>query len=374
MKFSREIVRHGTGETGRGVADWSLNAAVAATDEFWGEWDGLNARLNQSHPLLDSRFVRPLLECFGTRAERMLTCRVNGRLAAAAIVVQRHAGIWETFLPSQAPLAPVLIATRDVARQALRHLPGFVLFSDFLCQDPHFSPFGPNDGAGSVETTPYADTMAIDLRRGFAIYWQSRSRNLRKNIARHLNRMERDGLSGNLERISGGTDLQNAVARYGELESRGWKGRRGSAIHATNSQGRFYTSVMASFSASGSGEVYEFRFGSRLAASRLVISNESLSVILKTTYDEELSEYAPGRLLLYRLLEHASGRTGPKRIEFYTKATADQLAWATEHRPIFHARVYRWASLRRGYRLFKPLRLPLVADASEGPERDARSD
>jgi hypothetical protein len=350
-----------------------LDAAVATTDELWTDWDSLNGRTYQGHPLLDSRFVRALLECFGTGSERLLTCRMDGRLAAAVIVVQRHAGLWETFLPSQAPIAPALLPTADLAFQALRHLPGFGLSVDFQCQDPLCSPFVPRDNAGQVETTPYADTMAITLDGGFAAYWQSRSKNLRKNISRYLSRMERDGHGGHLDRFTGLTDLPDAVARYGELESRGWKGRQGTAIHPTNRQGRFYASVMSRFGASGNAEVCELRVGGRLAASRLMVSNESLSVILKTTYDEELSDYAPGRLLLYRLLEHASSRPGPKRVEFYTKATAEQLAWATEQRSIFHARIFRWPVLRGAYRLLKQLRRSFAANASEDSERDTRS-
>jgi hypothetical protein len=138
-------------------------------------------------------------------------------------------------------------------------------------------------------------------------------------------------------------DMREAVTRYGGLESAGWKQAAGTAVHIDNPQGRFYAEVLEQFAATRHGRVYELWIADRLAASRLVISGAGMHIILKTSYDESLSEFAPGRLLLYALLERAFAERSQRAVEFYTNATVDQLAWATASRTISHSVHFRHA-------------------------------
>ena len=64
-------------------------------------------------------------------------------------------------------------------------------------------------------------------------------------------------------------------------------------------------------------------------------------VILKTTYDEAYSEFAPGRLLLRSVLRYAFEDDSIDVVEFYTKANEDQLRWATSSRLTHHYNLYR---------------------------------
>ncbi len=352
----------------RGTKVWDSCPARGLTSAFWGDWDGLNTRLWRGHPLLDSRFVRPLLEYFGTGSEWLLTCRREGRLSAAAVLNRQAPGIWQSFLPPQAQLSPVLVPDLSMALEMVEHLPGFGVSIDFLCQDPLYSPVGRSKDAGKVVLTPYGDTMAVSLRLGFDDYWEARSRKLRNNIGRYVRRAEQAGLDMHADRISAPVDLARAVSRYGDLESRGWKGLEGTAIHRGNMQGRFYAEVMDGFGSTGNAEVFELRIGGQLAASRLLIRNAAFRVALKTTYDESLREYAPGRILLYRMLRSMAEETEPHRVEFYTKATKDQLAWATEQRAIVHARVFRWNWLKGAYRTLEGVRRRQREEAEQDPE------
>ncbi|MBS3935952.1 MAG: GNAT family N-acetyltransferase, partial [Sulfuritalea sp.] len=81
--------------------------------------------------------------------------------------------------------------------------------------------------------------------------------------------------------------------------------------------------------------------GERLVASRLLIRNESMWIILKTTYDESVAAIAPGRLLLQATLEYVLAIRPGARVEFYTNANRDQAEWATELRPISHHQILR---------------------------------
>ena len=64
-------------------------------------------------------------------------------------------------------------------------------------------------------------------------------------------------------------------------------------------------------------------------------------VALKTTYDESMSRYAPGRLLQYSFLELEFERATHKVVEFYTNSTKETLQWASSSRDIYHVSLYR---------------------------------
>ncbi|MCL2636112.1 MAG: GNAT family N-acetyltransferase, partial [Betaproteobacteria bacterium] len=150
------------------------------------------------------------------------------------------------------------------------------------------------------------------------------------------------------------------VGRFGELESAGWKGKAGTAVAIDNVQGRFYAEVMASFAATGQAEVLELSIGDRLAASRLLIGNERLLVFLKTAYDETLSRFAPGRLLLYRLLQRELAGQPQRVVEFYTNATRDQAEWATFGSAIQSIQLFRGDGAIAAYTLFRTAKRQLL--------------
>ena len=142
-------------------------------------------------------------------------------------------------------------------------------------------------------------------------------------------------------------DMSAAVTAYGEIESAGWKGQRGSAIHGDNAQGRFYTDLMKRFAERGDARVFHLLMNDSVVASRMVVQGGSSAVILKTTYDEKFSRYAPGRVLLAAVLERLFEDERLGQVEFYTKANADQLQWATGTRMIRHYNLYRGRILAR---------------------------
>ena len=98
----------------------------------------------------------------------------------------------------------------------------------------------------------------------------------------------------------------------------------------------------------------------QLAASRINVLDKHMLIALKTTYDETLSNYAPGRLLLYLLIEREFLLKRVQRIELYTDATADQLSWSTGQRNIEHLTIYRSANLHRTFKALRSIKAKLV--------------
>jgi CelD/BcsL family acetyltransferase involved in cellulose biosynthesis len=321
---------------------WRLLPARTAFGELRPRWDALNRELHGGHPLLDTRFVAPLLEHFGSARVRVAACFAADALRAAALVEPSSPLAWRTFLPSQAPIAPVLFdPSLDAVAGVFSAMPPLVRQFDFLQQDPpHSAVAGREEGARVgphvCRRSRHALTIAADLADGFDAYWEARSRSLRKNMRRYQNRVESAGAPLELRTLESAPQVLEGLRRYGLLESAGWKGARGTAIHPDNAQGRFYADVLGGFAASGDALVAELLLGERPIASRLCVRSGGMLVILKTTYDETAAEFAPGRLLLLRLLQWVAQERRAGVVEFYTNATEEQRAWATDEREIFH--------------------------------------
>lgn len=331
---------------------WQVVRLCKTLGEQAGPWDALNARLFSSHPMLQSHFVDCLLSRFGTGAEHLAIFRSDGTVHAMCLLEPHSLGIWRSFLPSQAQVAPTLASAPGVFQGLFGRLPGLTTRIDLLCNDPAFGDLS----KGYYATTScqnHALTMRISLQGDFASYWASRSKNLVKNLSRYARRAATDQLTPRFMCITAIDHIGAAVARYGALESSGWKARHGTAIHADNAQGTFYTDLLSRFAASGHALVFELWLGEQLAATRLAIASSDMVIILKTTYDENLIHYAPGRQLLKAVIQHLYASYPGKIIEFYTDASPDNLVWATDQRWIKNISIYRNAFTENSFALLR---------------------
>jgi hypothetical protein len=334
---------------------WRIHPVRAAFPRFAARWDAANARLYRQHPLLSSAFVMPLVQHFATAGD-LLAEHVDDAGDSFVLCSRRQPLRWSSFQPAQAQITPALIASAAAAIKLPRSLPGLSVAFELYNQDPSFSCFDDTNIPVTAEFTSHALTTSIDIGLGFEQYWESRSPKLRQNIKRYLRRAEADGAPARLVKIADFDGLLSGLARYGEIESLGWKGQAGTAVHADNAQGHFYRDVLTGFAATDNAAIFELYLGDTLAASRIAISNDEMLVMLKTTYVEELSRYAPGRILLYLLLEHIFARGTRRWIEFYTSATPDLVTWATHTRTIRHVTLYRSALMKMAFEHYRRLR------------------
>jgi len=212
---------------------------------------------------------------------------------------------------------------------------------------------------------PYALTMAIETSGTFDDYWQMRPGQLRKNLRRYRQRAEKRFATREFLIISAPEQIEAAVKRNGEIESAGWKGKAGTAIHADNQQGRFYADVLVQFARQGQAQALELQLDDRIVASRLLICNDNMAIILKTTYDETLADIAPGLQHLQETLQHFFSEKKQPRIEFYTNANRDQAEWATSLRYIRHHQIFRNESLAGLHALGRRARNALASKADE---------
>lgn len=320
--------------------DWQLTGIDDYPGKLWDSWDALNERYHRGHPLLDSRFVAPLTAFFGDRV-RVLAGGQNGATDALMLLDRPTPLVQSSFQPSQAPLALALLPTALTAVDQPSKWPlGAAAWRlDWYSVDPWFQPALLQLERCSVATK--LTNITIDLDGSFDSYWTSRSRGLRKHLNGYRRKFAADCGDYTLQVHREPGDMALAVARYGMLESRGWKGRAGTSLHPGNDQGQFYAQVLAAFAASGQAMAIELWLGERLLASRLCLLGGGLMTTVKTTFDEDFRPYAIGRVHLQDTIELAFAEPGIAVLDFYTNASSDQLAWATDSRPIHTASAYR---------------------------------
>lgn len=316
------------------MSRWHAAPLQGSLGPHAARWDALNARLMGHHPLLDSRFIDGLLQHFGSGREQLFWCEQEGRTVAMCILQPRSAIVWASFLPSQMQIGPTLVGERSLLDSIWQALPRRVLQLDLLCNDPQF-------GAVVASLEPHSQrmnhalTIHVALEGSFEEYLKARPRNLQQNVKRYQKRLDADAVAPRHVVLDDPALLPAAVARYAELEGQGWKGELGTALNA-GGQLAFYQQVLGQAAQVGEAQVHELWFGERLAASRLLLCQGGMWVILKTTYDAGLASYSPGRVLLLELLRHAFRHWSGQRLEFYTDADQNQLGWGTHARWIAH--------------------------------------
>lgn len=325
---------------------WSLHS-IGEFSRLQQDWERLN-RAGSASPLLSPDFMRSLLQEFAHNGEVIACCTVDMQLCAMLILAPQGRGNWQTFQPAQAPLgacvhAPMADWPACLAR-LLPVLPGMALSVGVTQQDPE-QQARPADST-TLATLDYIRTAKILLDCSFAQYWAARSKNLRQNMKKQRARLDKEAIATRLEVSTEAGDMALAIADYGRLESAGWKGRNGTAIHPENAQGRFYRSMLETFCANGRGRVFRYWYDERLVAMDLCIEGDDHIVILKTTYDENIGNAtSPALLMRQEAFALLFDEARLKRIEFFGKLMEWHARWSEETRTMYHFTLYRWSAL-----------------------------
>ncbi|CAH0217986.1 hypothetical protein SRABI118_02151 [Massilia sp. Bi118] len=327
---------------------WTLVPA-ARFAAFADRWRRLHAD-SAASILLDADFVAPLITEFAPADALLACCEQAGQIVAMAIVVPAGRGSWATLQPSQAPLGLWLQhpsqPLEPLLRALLRALPGMPLVFGLTQMDPLLTPRPADEG--HVRTLDYIATAHVDLTGSFDDYWEARGKNLRSNLKKQRNRLQRESTATRLEVCREAWQMAEAVADYGRLESSGWKAGEGTAVHADNAQGRYYRAMLEAFCRRGQGSVYRYWFNDRLVAMDLCIEDRDSIVVLKTSYDETVpSSLSPTLLMREEATRRLFEEGRMRRIEFYGRVMEWHLRWTDQVRTMYHVNYYRWAVLGR---------------------------
>jgi hypothetical protein len=326
---------------------WQYTSAQQTFAEKAQTWDALN-RAVYNHILLDARFVAASLRWFGDSEVLLGIDEESGR-RGACLVVKTGSGRWQTFQPAQAPIGMLLLEGSQDAQesllQMLHSLPGLALQLGVMQQDPDFSLFRPLSENPLMEVLEYIQTPRLRLAGTFEQYWSSCSHNLRHNLARQRKRQAELGHRVKLVSHRTSQSVPAALREYGRLESQGWKGREGTAIEESSSQGRFYREVLEAFSASGEAVIYQLLLDDKVVASDLCLARNGMLVVLKTAYDESVPQTSPALLMRQEILRQLFEEKAIHVIEFYGRVLDWHLKWTDQVRSMYHINCFRSRSV-----------------------------
>ncbi len=310
-------------------------------------WQRLNLE-GAASPLLDVAFIWPLLQTFGTGKEILACYERDDEVVAMALLSPRGRGAWETFQPSQAPLGAWIHKTGTtwpaLLSSLIRKLPGFPLVLGVTQQDPDIvrRPLP----SSNLKTLDYIQTARISLHGNFDGYWNTRGKNLRQNLTKQRNKLAKEAVSTRLQVSTAESEVAQAIADYGHIESAGWKAEVGTAIHPDNLQGQFYTRMLEAFCRQGAGRIYRYWYNDTIVAMDLCIEGNGSLVVLKTTYDEKIGNgTSPALLMRQEAFKPLFDDRRLKKIEFYGKAMEWHTKWSDEIRTMYHVNEYRWPAV-----------------------------
>ncbi|NUP87813.1 MAG: GNAT family N-acetyltransferase [Burkholderiaceae bacterium] len=327
----------------------TLPGPVLTSDKaLQAHWDRLNAeRLDV--PFLSSYAIAAALAAFGGERTKLLVADEGAEPVAMFLLEAADTWRWSTFQPSQLPLG-AWVARADLrlaplCRDLLRSLPWSVMRLLVSQVDPRQE--AQADEAPDIELASYIDTAWLDIAGTFDDYWAARGKNLRQNLRKQRNRLASEGTQTTMRILRSPQEMAEAVARYGALESTGWKSTEGTAIHPGNEQGRFYVQLLEEAARRDEAMVFEYLIDGRTAAMNLGICRGGVLVVLKTTYDESLPKsLSPASLLREDELKHFFAQPDIRRLEYYGRVMDWHTKLTENRRTLYHLTAYRWPLLK----------------------------
>jgi hypothetical protein len=322
---------------------WIFSPALETFEDIRKDWDALN-NSHFNHILLDSAFVGPLIRQFGG-PHVMLATSQSSHTPGMALLIKTKPGRWETFQPSQAPLGLINFGHRDETGEALlellNSLPGYPMLLGVLHQDPDYSAWSLLSRRPDIEVREYIRTARLPLVGSFEEFWESRSSNLKHNLARQRRRLADQGRKLELLTYRSPDDVEYCMREYSRLESQGWKANEGTAVTENNTQGRFYREVLEHFCSRGQGIIFQLLLDGIIVASDLCLAQNGMLIVLKTAYDETVERLSPALLMRQEILRQLHAERQTHVIEFYGKVLDWHTKWTNHFRTMYHLNCFR---------------------------------
>ncbi len=136
----------------------------------------------------------------------------------------------------------------------------------------------------------------------------------RKEFKRLRNRLAEQGVL-KLETLNQSSDFSRYVDDFMELESRGWKGKRGTAIKAQAEKSSAFHNICEKLHANGRLRFWILRFNGHAIAALFGIVSGSQAQIVKIAYDENFAKYSPGVLLVLDATEAFFAEPGLEMVD-----------------------------------------------------------
>ena len=266
---------------------------------------------------------------FGKGRLEVLAIRRSRRLAAALPLMRRGSTLssptnWHT--PTYSPLREDGKAIAELARALFSLGERRVTLSFISPQEGMAECREAATTAGyrlltrTMERSPY-----VPLDEGWESYELRLTSKRRSNLRRLRRRLEDRG-ELSFEVADGSDQLERLLHEGFDLESRGWKGQSSSAIASRPETRRFYEEVARWAAERGWLRLAFLRLDGRALGFDYCIEDGSAHYLLKTGYDPDYRNLAPGVVMRHQMLERAFA-SGLSSYEFLGSNDSWKLEW-----------------------------------------------
>jgi len=179
----------------------------------------------------------------------------------------------------------------------------------------------------------------IDCTGSFDAYLSTRRASRRAEWLEKSERLAKAG--GRLEVLSSWENVSGIFEELLEVESSGWKGRKGTSIRQAPQARTFFGAVCRDLAAAGKLRVFVLRRDARIVAFKIATLHAGRLSSLKTGYLEEFAKSSPGAVLQLWVSRWCFEQSGVEVFDFLGPATPTKLLWATRVEELYTLYVFR---------------------------------
>jgi CelD/BcsL family acetyltransferase involved in cellulose biosynthesis len=348
-------------------------------------WNEVAEAAGLDHPFLEHAWVRTWWECFGAGSTlQILVLKAGDETVAIAPLILTPIRMWGIkvrrlgfFYNAHVPRADFLIAQRpeEVYRAIWKHLSrsrDWDLLQ--LCQLPEGSATleaiprlaGPDDC--QIVTWLSGASPYVPLRSSWAQYFDGLAAKHRGNLRNRFKRLNAIG-PVELETITSGEKLMEAVEAGLQIEAAAWKGEAGTAISCDPDVARFYATFARRAAERGWMRLHFLQAGPQRVAFDYSLSYKNRMHLLKVGYDPAYSPYSPSNLLLCMILQRMFGQDA-REYDFLGEGADWKSKWTAQSRSHYWLFVFSGAPKGRLLHLIKSELVPRLKRTSLEPVRN----
>lgn len=330
-------------------------AVVAVDDGLAERWDALAGALGLQ-PYARPGWFRAWAFAFTGGPPTAVTIHRQGELVGVVPVVARGRRLRSATNRETPWFRPVLADPGDMGpvltelsmrwrRLSLEYVPVDDPVVPVLDGGP-----GAESGAASVLRRAMRHSPFVPTLGDYQSYLAGRiSASRQKSWRRHDRRAAELG-EVSFELVAGGADLDSRLREGFGLEARGWKAENGTAVLCREDATRFYWEASRWADQLGLLRLGFLRLGGRPAAFAHTLVGNGVMSVTKLAFDPELSECAPGIMLVRRLLEHCFENPRISRFDFLGEFEAYKRVFTDESEAQLHLEVFLGLELARARR------------------------
>lgn len=294
-------VKRASRDTAMSVPRWRVEKVpVAEAAPLTGAWERLAAEASESNPLFAPDFVLAAAQRFGAGVVIAAVRGGDGNLAALAPTTPTRLGriapalrVWSH---DYGPLGVPLLAASDAQAAAAGLIAaadgGALVVPDLALDGPAARALVAAAAASGRAVTVAGQHERAIFRTGVDPR-EALSAKRRKEYGRQLRRLAEDGAVAQ-ETITEPEAVRAAFEEFLELEARGWKGARGTAMAAQADKSAFAREAVAGLAARGRVVINTLRLDGRMLAGLVSLVARDAAVTWKIAYDESFARYSPG--------------------------------------------------------------------------------